>query len=90
MISIRIEYENGKEVTLYATRDDISTYLEMMRTFEHIKEVYINQKGGVTMSEKTCKGYLQIGLTACEGCSGCKERPIIELVSDNGYAYLTD
>lgn len=42
MISIRIEYENGKEITLYATRDALNMYLEMMRKLEPIKEVHIN------------------------------------------------
>ena len=42
MTSVRIVYTNGVEITIYAMRNDIHTFLEMLKKQEKIEDVYIN------------------------------------------------
>lgn len=42
MLSVRIVYASGKEITIYATKDDLNTFITMMHTYENIKDVIIN------------------------------------------------
>lgn len=42
MLSVTLEFENGKTITIYAMPEDLQVFIETLRKAEPLKEVYIN------------------------------------------------